>query len=203
MVVTNTRNRFETVRDLIAELNKQGIHQWVSQQWDGTWQKTTSGVMLLRRNRCYFLLTRRKGFNGPRHINRGLGKSLIHWLIQVRNFESKHCQFVRRLPHEFLNPQCVFPTVKHGGGFVMVWVSFGGNKVGDMVKGDGKMNQKVYNGLLQWHAKTSGLGLIGKGFVLQLDNGLKHTSRLCKNYVKSLEDNKMFKTWNDLPSPLL
>ena len=38
------------------------------------------------------------------------------------------------------------------------------------------------------------LGLIGKGFVLQLDNGLKHTSRLCKNYVKSLEDKKMLKT---------
>jgi hypothetical protein len=75
----------------------------------------------------------------------------------------------------------------------MVWGSFGGNTVGDLVKIDGKMNQKDYHAILQRHAKTSGLRLIGKGFVLQQDNDPKHTSRLCKNYVKSLEVRKILK----------
>lgn len=75
----------------------------------------------------------------------------------------------------------------------MVWGSFGRNKVRDLAKIDGKMNEKDYHAILQRHAKTSGLRLIGKGIVLQQDKDSKHTSRLSQNYVKSLEVRKISK----------
>ena len=127
------------------------------------------------------------------HWRAGDWERVIYGWIKVWKLGSKCHQFEHCLPHERLNPQCVIPTAKHGEGSVMVWGSFGGNKVWDLVKVDGKMNQKVYHGLLQQHSKTSGLRLIGKGFVLQQDNNPKHTSCLWKNFVKSLEDKKMLK----------
>lgn len=86
-----------------------------------------------------------------------------------------------------MHKQCIIPTVKHGGGSVMGWGSFAGTKVGDLVKIEGIMDQKVYHKILQYHAVPSGHRLIGKNFVLQQDNDPKHTSKFCKNYLKSKE----------------
>lgn len=78
-------------------------------------------------------------------------------------------------------------------GSVMVWGCFGNNKIGDLVKVEGTMKKEHYHSMLQQHAKTPGLRLIGKGFVLQQDNDPKHTSRLCKNYLQSLENKKILR----------
>lgn len=58
----------------------------------------------------------------------------------------------------------------------MVWGYFEGNKTGDLVKVVGTMKKEDYHSILQQHTKTSGLRLIGNGFVLQQDNDAKHTS---------------------------
>ena len=65
------------------------------------------------------------------------------------------------------------PSVKHGGGNVMVWGCFGAGKVGDLY---------LYS-ILQRHAIPCGQRLIGDKFLLQQDNDPKHTSKLCKNYL--------------------
>jgi hypothetical protein len=36
-------------------------------------------------------------------------------------FGTKRRTFVRRMPHERFKKNCVIPTVKHGGGSVMIW----------------------------------------------------------------------------------
>lgn len=94
---------------------------------------------------------------------------------------------MRRLPGERMKPQCIAPTVKHGGSSVMVWVCFGNNKIGDLVKVEGTMKKEDYHSILQKHAKISDLHQIGKEFALQQDNDPKHTSKLCKKYLQLLE----------------
>lgn len=54
-------------------------------------------------------------------------------------FGSKRRFFVRRCSSEKYHPDCVQPTVKHGGGNVMVWGCFAGDKTGDLVKIEGIM----------------------------------------------------------------
>ena len=84
-------------------------------------------------------------------------------------------------------PQCVTPTVKHGGGSVMNWGSFAGSRVGDLHRVTGTLNQKGYHSILQRHAILSGLCQVGQGFIPQQDNDPKHTSRLCQNSLRRKE----------------
>ena len=79
--------------------------------------------------------------------------------------------------------ECLTPSVKHGGGNVMVWGCFGAGKVGDLYKVKGILNKEGYHSILQRHAILCGQRLIGANFLLQQDNDPKHTSKLCKNYL--------------------
>ena len=44
------------------------------------------------------------------------------------------------------------PSVKHGGGNVMVWGCFGAGNVGDLYKVKGILNKEGYHSILQCHA---------------------------------------------------
>ena len=92
---------------------------------------------------------------------------------------------------------CVVPTIKHGGGSVMVWGCFAGERVGDLNQVHGILNQHGYHSILQRHAIPSGLRLVGRSFVFQQDNDPKHTSNLCKNYLMKKENDGHLKimTW--------
>lgn len=103
-------------------------------------------------------------------------------------FGSKRRQFVRRKVGERYNPKCIVPTVKHGGGSVMVWGCFSYDGIGELVKIEGIMDKTVYHRILQHSAIPSGIGLLGYGFVFQQDNDPKHTSNHCMNYLKNKEE---------------
>ena len=94
-------------------------------------------------------------------------------------------------------PECLVPTIKHGGGSVMVWGCFSSAGVGDLVKIEGIMKKEQYKTILENNAIPSGLRTIRRGFVFMQDNHPKHTSKLCKNYIKEQEDNGVLKnmTW--------
>ena len=47
-------------------------------------------------------------------------------------FGSHRRTFVRRRTNEKILEKCLTPSVKHGGGNVMVWDYFGAGKVGDL-----------------------------------------------------------------------
>ena len=102
-------------------------------------------------------------------------------------FGSHRRQYVRRRQGERYLPECIVPTVKHGGGSVIVWGCFGNNKVGDLIKIEGIMDAKYYHKILSRHAVPSGTKLIEKGFVFQQDNDPKHTSKMCKKYLQNKE----------------
>ena len=99
-------------------------------------------------------------------------------------FGSQRRTFVRRRTNEKMLEECLTPSVKHGGGNVMVWGCFGAGKVGDLYRVKGILNKEGYHSILQRHAIPSGQRLIGANFILQQDNDPKHTSKLCKNYLE-------------------
>jgi len=49
----------------------------------------------------------------------------------------------------------------------MVWGCFAGEKVGNLVKIEGIMDQRKYHSILQFHAFPCGKKIVDRGFVFQ------------------------------------
>lgn len=81
-------------------------------------------------------------------------------------FGSEGKRFVWRKPHTELNQKNIIPTVKHGGGHVMVWGCMSYHGVGNLVFIDGNMNADVYIDVLRNNLLTSAtkMGIDGKFF---------------------------------------
>ncbi|KMQ83189.1 paired box protein and transposase domain containing protein [Lasius niger] len=107
-------------------------------------------------------------------------------------FGGKRRVYVRRMKGERMKLQCLVPTVKHGGGSVMVWGCFGNEKTGDLIKIDGILRKESYHKILMKHALPSGKRLIEGKFVFQQDNDPKHKSKLCINYLRKKEEEGFF-----------
>ena len=92
--------------------------------------------------------------------------------------------YARRYAGERFKLECLVQTVKHRGGNVMVWGCFMGEKVGDLMRINGIVDQKVYHSILQRHLVPSGKRLCQGLYIFQQDNDPKHTSNLCKFFWK-------------------
>ncbi|GFS82309.1 transposable element Tcb1 transposase [Trichonephila clavipes] len=100
------------------------------------------------------------------------------WKKVIFSDESKYNIFgsdgrrtVWRKPNTTLDPKNLRPTVKQGGGSVMVWGCMASNGVGNLVFIDGIIDHKLYIDILNNNLKESAkkLGLDGN-FIFQQDN---------------------------------
>ena len=64
---------------------------------------------------------------------------------------------------------CVVPTMKPGGGGVMVWGCFAGDTVSDLFRIQGTRNQHGYHSIPQRYSIPSGLRLAGR--IIYLSTG--------------------------------
>ena len=102
-------------------------------------------------------------------------------------FGSNRRTFVRRLANERYKKECLTPTVKHGGGNIMVWGGISTKGVTQLKRVEGIMDKKMYHSILVYRAIPEGKRLLGKGFVFQEDNDPKHSSNYCRNYLATKE----------------
>lgn len=76
----------------------------------------------------------------------------------------------------------LIPTLKHGGGSVMVWRCFAAAGPGQLTIMEYTMNSIVYQRVLEEHVRSSVKELkLMRNWTLQHDNDPKHTSKPTKN----------------------
>ena len=76
------------------------------------------------------------------------------------------------------NPKNTIPTVKHGGGNIMLWGCFSAKGTGQLHRIEGRMNGAMYREILGEHWKWIVDG------VFQHDNDPKHTAKATKEWLK-------------------
>ena len=106
-------------------------------------------------------------------------------------FSSDGICWVRRPVNERFNPKYTRPTIKHGGGGIMVWGCFGGFGMGPLVKIDGIMDRFVYQNILENHMLPWAEDNMSLRWVFQHDNDPKHTSKVVKDWLIANKVNVM------------
>ena len=144
---------------------------------------------LLLRTPLWGSKTISKIFIGPRGIKTGQieqwNKVLSTDKSKFKIFQSNGRVYMQwRVDEKAATPH-IMPSVKNGGGSVLVWEAFANCKVGDLHQLKGKLNQTGYHSTLQHHAIPSEIWLVGQGFILLPDYDPKHTSKLCQWLIKS------------------
>ena len=102
---------------------------------------------------------------------------------QFKIFGSNCRQFVWRKPNETLNKINLQPTVKRGGGGVMVWGCMSASGVGNLHFIEGKVEKYGYLQILRDNVKVieEKLG-IQDSFVFYQDNDPKHASHAVREW---------------------
>ncbi|KAK3529248.1 hypothetical protein QTP70_021905 [Hemibagrus guttatus] len=94
------------------------------------------------------------------------------------------CRVWRRKNAE-LHPKNIIPTVKHGGGNIMLWGCFSAKGPGRLIRVKERMNGAMYREILSKNLLPSARALKMKhGWVFQHDNDPKHTARATKKWLR-------------------
>lgn len=103
---------------------------------------------------------------------------------KIELFSHNHVQTVYRRPGQAYLPKNTLPTVKHGGGSIMLWGAFSARGPGNIVRIKGIMKKEDYCKILQENLQQSAEKLeLGPDFLFQHDNDPKHTSRMVKQWL--------------------
>lgn len=103
---------------------------------------------------------------------------------KVNLFGSDGRRYVRRRLGEGLLEKNLTPTVKYGGGSIMLWGCMSAAGVGELVEIEGTLNAAKYEQILEEKMLPSARRLVGRGFLFQQDNDSKHTAKSTQAYLK-------------------
>ncbi|CAM4639771.1 unnamed protein product [Leuciscus chuanchicus] len=103
--------------------------------------------------------------------------------IELFGLNSTRC--VWRKKKDEYNPKNTIPTVKHGGGNIILWGCFSAKGTGQLHRIEGRMDGAMYREILTNNFLPSVRALkMGRGWVFQHDNDPKHTARATKEWFR-------------------
>jgi hypothetical protein len=137
----------------------------------------------------------------PRHIKQRLefARKHEHWTeadwgrvifsdeSKINRFGSDGRKWVWKRPAQMITTREVMPTLKFGGGNLMLWGCISISGVGHACRIDGQMNGELYTQILQGELLQSidYFGREVKDIIFQQDNDPKHTSKLANRWFNS------------------
>ena len=99
--------------------------------------------------------------------------------------ETKIELFGLNVKRVFWSKPGTIPTVKHGGGSIMLWGDFSAAGTGRLVMVEGKMNGAKYRAILDENLLQSAQDLrLGRRFTFQRDNNTKHTAKTMQEWLQ-------------------
>lgn len=105
---------------------------------------------------------------------------------KIELFGHQNRRHVWRKPNTAFQEKNLIPTVKHGGGSILVWGCFAAAGPGQLTIIESIMNSTVYQRVLEEHVKPSVKKLkLTRNWTLQHDNDPKHTSKSTKDWLKT------------------
>ncbi len=115
-----------------------------------------------------------------------LAKSMNYWNhvlwsdeSKVNLFDSDGVQHVWRRPGEDYQENCALPTVKHGGGSIMVWGCMSAADTGELRFIEGNMDSNMYCDILKQKIPSE--------TVFQHNNHPKHTTKMTTALLMKLK----------------
>ncbi|KAI4898573.1 hypothetical protein NFI96_009988 [Prochilodus magdalenae] len=104
---------------------------------------------------------------------------------KVELFGKNKTRRVWRKVNAELHPKNTIPTVKHGGGNIMLWGCFSAKGPGRLVRVHERMNGAMYCEILGANLLPSARAMkMKRGWVFQHDNDPKHTARATKEWLR-------------------
>lgn len=98
-------------------------------------------------------------------------------------FGSDGIQWVRRQSGKRFDIRYQIPTVKHGGGSIMVWGCFSSQGIGPLRQIRGIMKKEQYIEILETDMLPHAMETMDSNWIFQHDNDPKHTSRAVQNWI--------------------
>uniref|UniRef100_A0AAZ3SDV6 Transposase Tc1-like domain-containing protein n=1 Tax=Oncorhynchus tshawytscha TaxID=74940 RepID=A0AAZ3SDV6_ONCTS len=151
----------------------------------GETSRRTTISAALHQSGLYGRVVRQKLLLSKRHITARLefAKRLIknsdHGLNGLKLFGLNAKRHIWRKPG-------TIPTVKHGGGSIMLWGCFSATGTGRLVRIEANMNGVKYRKILDENLLQSTCDLrLGRRFTFQQDNNPKHTAKTTLEWLRA------------------